>query len=158
MSGHFKLRSGKVSDTYFDKYQFEADPKLLLDIASAMAAMVPKGTEVLAGLEMGGIPVVTMRSQVTGLPAAFVRKKAKEYGTCRYAEGASLVGRRFVLVEDVVTSGGALLDALALLEADGLRPTMALCVIDRESGGKEALAKAGLSLKSLLTYADVDRA
>ena len=89
MSGHFVLRSGKASDTYFDKYQFESDPALLLDIAQSMAAIVPPGTEVLAGLEMGGIPVVTMLSQVTGLPAAFIRKKPKDYGTCRYAEGAT---------------------------------------------------------------------
>jgi orotate phosphoribosyltransferase len=69
-----------------------------------MAGLVPPDTEVLAGLEMGGIPVVTMLSQVTGLPAAFVRKQPKEYGTCRYAEGTPLVGKRFVLIEDVVSS------------------------------------------------------
>src|SRR5450759_292189 len=92
LTGHFVLRSGNVSDTYFDKYQFEADPHLLLAIAHEMAALIPKGTEVLAGLEMGGIPIVTLLSRVTGLPAAFIRKEPKEYGTCRYAEGMSLKG------------------------------------------------------------------
>lgn len=158
LNGKFTLRSGKVSDTYFDKYQFESDPTLLLDIAREMATLVPAGTEALAGLEMGGIPVVTMLSQVTGLPAAFIRKKPKEYGTCRYAEGISLTSKRFVLVEDVVTSGGAILDALSLLEADGLRPSAILCVIDRESGGKEALAKVGHSLSALLTFSEIDGA
>jgi orotate phosphoribosyltransferase len=63
----FHRGSGKTSNTYFDKYQFEADPALLIDIAKSMAAIVPAGTEVLAGLEMGGIPIVTMLGQVTGL-------------------------------------------------------------------------------------------
>jgi orotate phosphoribosyltransferase len=85
LEGSFTLRSGKVSNTYFDKYRFESDPTLLRDIATEMARLVPRGTEVLAGLEMGGIPVVTMLSQVTGLPAAFIRKEAKSYGTCKYA-------------------------------------------------------------------------
>ena len=94
LSGSFTLRSGRVSDTYFDKYRFEADPVLLLAIANAMAPLSPFGSEVLAGLEMGGIPIVTMLSQVTGLPTAFIRKKPKSYGTCQYAEGISLIGSR----------------------------------------------------------------
>jgi orotate phosphoribosyltransferase len=112
LSGNFTLRSGRVSDTYFDKYRFEADPALLLAIANAMAPLIPSGSDALAGLEMGGIPIVTMLSQVTGLPAAFIRKKPKSYGTCQYAEGTSLQGRSFVLIEDVVSSGGALIEML----------------------------------------------
>ena len=158
LKGRFTLRSGKVSDTYFDKYQFEAQPDLLLAIAKGLAELVPPGTEVLAGLEMGGIPVVTVLSQVTGLPVAFIRKQPKDYGTCRYAEGAPLSGRRFILVEDVVTSGGAILDALQMLRADGLSPVAALCVIDRQTGGAEALAEVGLQLKALLTFSEVDSA
>jgi orotate phosphoribosyltransferase len=158
INGTFTLRSGKVSNTYFDKYRFEADPVLLRDIATEMAKLIPGDTQVLAGLEMGGIPVVTMLSQVTGLPAAFIRKEAKSYGTCRYAEGASLQGRRFVLIEDVVSSGGAIIDALKLLRADGLQTGLALCVIDRQSGGAEALAAQGIELKALLTYAHIAEA
>ncbi len=158
ISGRFVLRSGAVSDTYFDKYQFESDPRLLLAIAEAMVPLVPAGIEVLAGLEMGGIPIVTLLSQVTGIPAAFIRKEPKEYGTCRYAEGASLPGKRFLLVEDVVSSGGAIVDALTKLKSDGLVPEAALCVIDRQTGGKEALATQGLPLKSLFTLDEVERA
>lgn len=156
LTGSFTLRSGKTSDTYFDKYQFEAEPQLLRDIARAMAALIPEDTEVLAGLEMGGIPIVTMLSQASGLPAAFIRKEPKQYGTCRYAEGASLSGKRFVLIEDVVSSGGAIIDALAKLRADGMEPTAALCVIDRETGGHEALAMVGLELKALFTFSQVE--
>jgi orotate phosphoribosyltransferase len=158
LTGTFVLRSGAVSTTYFDKYRIEADPTLLLDIATEMARLVPPGTEVLAGLEMGGIPVVTMLSQVTGLPAAFMRKKPKTYGTCRYAEGAPLTGRPFVLIEDVVSSGGAIIDTLHMLKADRLSPTAAICVIDRESGGKEALAEVGLPLVALFTYSEINDA
>src|SRR5450830_967686 len=107
LSGNFVLRSGKVSDTYFDKYRFESDPKLLKAIAEEMVHLLPADVEVLAGLEMGGIPLVTMLSNITGIPASFIRKEAKDYGTCRYAEGAALKGRNIVIVEDIVTSGGA---------------------------------------------------
>jgi orotate phosphoribosyltransferase len=158
LTGTFTLRSGKSSDTYFDKYQFEAHPELLHEIAKSMAALVPPGTQVLAGLEMGGIPIVTMLSFVTGIPAAFVRKEAKGYGTCRYAEGTSLTGKQFVLVEDVVSSGGAIIDALEKLKSDGLHPSLALCVIDRETGGKEALATHGLELRPLFTFSQVESA
>lgn len=158
ISGHFVLRSGLTSDTYFDKYQFESDPILLRAIAEAMAPLVPAGTEVLAGLEMGGIPIVTMLSQVTGIPAAFIRKEPKEYGTCRYAEGASLQGKRFILIEDVVSSGGAIVDALVKLKADGMVPELALCVIDRQTGGVEALQAAGLTLKAAFTFAEIESA
>ena len=158
LSGHFVLRSGKTSDTYFDKYQFEAQPELLLAIAKEMAELVPPGTEVIAGLEMGGIPIVTMLSHVTGLPSAFIRKQPKEYGTCRYAEGSSLPGKRFVLVEDVVSSGGAIIDALEMLKADGLFPVAALCVIDRETGGAEALAVMRVPLKPLFTWSEIESA
>jgi orotate phosphoribosyltransferase len=155
LSGEFALRSGAISNTYFDKYRFEADPVLLLAIAHAMAPLIPSDTNTLAGLEMGGIPIVTMLSQVTGLPAAFIRKKPKSYGTCQYAEGTPLKGRSFVLIEDVVSSGGALIDTLSMLKADGLWPRCALCVIDRESGGKQALAGVGLDLMSLFTYSEI---
>jgi len=149
ITGNFTLRSGLVSDTYFDKYQFESDPVLLRDIASAMATLVPNEIEVLAGLEMGGIPVVTMLSQVTGLACAFVRKQPKEYGTCLYSEGASLLGRKILLIEDVVSSGGAILNSVTMLRADGIEVNQVLCVIDRETGGKENLAAEGVELLSL---------
>lgn len=158
LTGRFTLRSGRTSDTYFDKYQFESDPSLLKAIAAEMASLVPNGTEVLAGLEMGGIPVVTVMSQITGLPSAFLRKEPKAYGTCRYAEGADLNNKSVVLVEDVVSSGGAILEAVEALRRDGIRPLIALCVIDRQSGGRESLEKAGIELRSLYTMAQIEKA
>jgi len=149
------LRSGAVSDTYFDKYQFESEPALLLDIVRAMAPMVPEEVELLAGLEMGGIPVVTLLSQVTGLDCAFIRKEPKTHGTCLYSEGAELVNRKVLLVEDVVSSGGAIINSTTMLRADGVVVTQVLCVIDRETGGKENLADHGVELLSLFRLSEL---
>lgn len=152
----FTLRSGATSDRYFDKYRFESDPQLLSDITRAMLELIPRGTQVLCGLEMGGIPVVTMLSYHSLLPAAFIRKEAKEYGTRKYAEGADLSGKQIVLIEDVVSSGGAIIDATNMLRHDGIEVTSAICVIDRETGGKEKLQAQGIELISLLKASDLD--
>ena len=146
--GEFKLRSGQISNVYFDKYQFEAQPALLADVAAAMAPLVPAGTEVLAGLELGGIPIVTMLSQVTGIPAVFVRKQAKDYGTCRLAEGGDIDGRRVVVVEDVVTTGKSTLETAALATAAGAVVTGIGAIIDR-SGGRHGFAVPFGALLSL---------
>ncbi|MFF3697140.1 orotate phosphoribosyltransferase [Streptomyces sp. NPDC002221] len=155
LTGNFVLRSGLTATEYFDKYRFEGDPVLLDAIAREMAQLVPEGTEVLAGLEMGGIPVVTALGRHTGLPCAFVRKQAKPYGTCRLAEGADIVGRRVLVVEDVVTSGGQIVLSTTELRALGADVREALCVIDRQQGGAEALAGEGIGLVSLLTADDL---
>ena len=156
LSGAFKLRSGVISDTYFDKYLFESDPKLLLAICKEMATLIPPETEILAGLEMGGIPVATVLSQVTGLPCAFVRKEAKTYGTCKYAEGPNLTGKKITIIEDVVSSGGAIIDALAKFSGDGIEPVAIVCVIDRETGGFENLAAEGHELLSVVKRSDIE--
>ena len=155
LTGQFTLRSGQTATEYFDKYRFEADPVLLDEIAQRMAPLVQSGTEVLAGLEMGGIPVVTALGRVTGLPCAFVRKQAKPYGTCRLAEGADVAGRRVLVVEDVVTSGGQIVLSTADLRGLGAVVREALCVIDRGQGGADALAAEDVRLVSLLTADDL---
>ena len=153
--GTFRLRSGSESDEYFDKYLFEAQPILLRAVVEYMAELVPPDTEVLAGLEMGGIPVVALLSQVTGIPAVFVRKRSKEYGTRKLVEGGEVTAKRVVVVEDVVTSGGQILDSTKQLRALGALVSNALCVIDRESKGAEALAKEGLTLHPLFTMTEL---
>jgi orotate phosphoribosyltransferase len=158
LTGRFVLRSGRVTDEYFDKYQFEADPALLDEIATAMAPLVPEATEVLAGLEMGGIAVVTALGQRTGLPCAFVRKAAKPYGTARLAEGADITGREVLVVEDVVTSGGQIAISAGHLRDLGAHVGHALCVIDRQEGGARLLAAAGIRLHALLKREDLDQA
>jgi orotate phosphoribosyltransferase len=151
LTGTFTLRSGVTSTEYFDKYRFEADPVLLRDLAQAMAPLVPKACDALGGLELGGVPLATMLSQVTGIPARFVRKQAKTYGTCQVAEGGELEGLRVCIIEDVVTSGGAVIDAARALRERGAVLGTVVCVIDRESGGVERLADEGLHVRALFT-------
>jgi orotate phosphoribosyltransferase len=155
LTGTFTLRSGTVSSEYFDKYLFEADPELIREIAGALAPLVPDGTEALAGLELGGVPLAVMLSQVTGLPTLFVRKEAKTYGTCRLAEGGDLEGRRVTVVEDVVTSGGQVVTSCGDLRDRGAVVEHALCVIDRQSGGPEALADIGVELRALYRMSEL---
>jgi orotate phosphoribosyltransferase len=158
LTGEFVLRSGRVATEYFDKYLFEADPDLVDEVAAGLAGLVPEGTEVLAGLEMGGIAVVTALARHAGLPCAFVRKAAKPYGTRRLAEGAEVAGRRVLVVEDVVTSGGQVVISAGQLRELGARISHAVCVIDRQEGGSAALTAKGITLRSVLTRVDLDAA
>jgi orotate phosphoribosyltransferase len=153
--GEFVLRSGRTSTEYFDKYRFESDPALLRAIGDAMVRLVPQSTEALAGLELGGVPLATMLSQLTGLPAVFVRKEAKSYGTCQLAEGTAIDGRRLTVVEDVVTSGGQVVKSCEDLREHGAIVADALCVIDRESGGPEALAAIDVELHALFRMSEL---
>jgi len=159
LRGEFKLRSGLVSNEYFDKYRFESQPNLLKSIAASMQKIIPKGTQVLAGLEMGGIPIATALAMQANLPAVFVRKQAKEYGTCRVAEGLeSLRGLKICIVEDVITTGGQVILSAEDLRREGAEITGVICVISREQGGEEKLAKAGLPLTSLFTQTQLKQA
>ncbi len=158
LTGEFTLRSGAVSHEYFDKYRFEADPDLLRAVAEAMAPLVPADADLLGGLELGGVPLATMVSQLTGTPARFVRKEAKSYGTMRLAEGGDLDGYRVCLVEDVITSGGAVIDATKALREAGSIVETVVCVIDRESGGREKLAELGVEVRAVFTKRDLEAA
>lgn len=151
ITGEFLLRSGQISNEYFDKYLFEANPVVLKEIAKIMSDMIPKDTEVIAGLEMGGIPVVTAISMHTGMPAAFVRKEAKEYGTCKLAEGADVKGKKVLIIEDVVTTGGAIIDGVRELRKRGAIIDSVLCVIQRSEKATEILAKEDLTLLPAFT-------
>jgi orotate phosphoribosyltransferase len=158
LTGTFTLRSGQIATEYFDKYRFEADPVLLADIAAALAPMLPADTEVLAGLELGGVPIATALSLHTGVPAAFVRKQAKTYGTAQLAEGAPIAGRRVTVIEDVITTGGQVLLSVTEMRALGASIEHVVCVIDRSLDGGAALAGADLQMTSLVTRADLDAA
>jgi len=156
LEGEFTLRSGATATEYFDKYQFEADPVLLREITRSMVDLLPKNAQLLAGLEMGGIPLVTMLSQHTGLPLCLVRKHAKLHGTGNRVEGASVTGKRIVIVEDVVTSGGAILDAVDALQLQQAEVSAAVCVIDREAGAGGRLRALGVALHPLFRKSDLD--
>jgi orotate phosphoribosyltransferase len=158
LTGEFTLRSGQAATEYFDKYLFESDPALLGRVADAMLGLVPVDTELLGGLELGGVPIVTALSARTGLPALFVRKRAKEYGTCKLAEGPDVAGRRVTLVEDVITTGGAVRDATRALRDAGAVVEVVVCAIDRSPEGQNPLADVGLEVRPVLTKAQLDAA
>ena len=155
LTGEFRLRSGATSSEYFDKYLFESDPRLLREIAEELVGLLPAGVEALAGLELGGVPLAVVASQVSGLPSVFVRKTAKTYGTCRLAEGGEVAGRRIAVIEDVVTSGGQVIESCRELRDREADIAAVLCVIDREAGGRENLAAEGLDLRALFTMSQL---
>jgi orotate phosphoribosyltransferase len=156
LRGEFTLRSGQVSNEYFDKYLFETEPALLARVVAQMAGLLPDDADLLGGLEMGGIPIVTALSAHTGLPALFVRKKAKDYGTNKLAEGPDVAGRRVTLVEDVITTGGAVRDATRALRDAGAEVGLVICAIDRSPEGENPLADVDLEVRAVLTKADLD--
>lgn len=158
LKGNFTLRSGKISTEYFDKYRFESQPELLAEIAKQMKAMIPPGTEILAGLEMGGIPVATALSLETGIPAAFVRKEAKTYGTCQLAEGVDLKGKRVCVIEDVITTGGQVVISTKDLRQLGAYVTDVLCVIYRSEVDPKTGLGLDLKVHPLFTKAELEAA
>ncbi|NLT52343.1 MAG: orotate phosphoribosyltransferase [Ignavibacteria bacterium] len=157
ITGEFLLRSGKISNEYFDKYLFESDPVLLEEIANHMVKLVPDGCQIFAGLEMGGIPIATALSFKTKTPSVFVRKKAKTYGTCKLAEGTVFSGKNVCVIEDVVTTGGQIIESVEELRKLGAKINEVMCVIVREEKAFENLAKAGLKLIPLFTMDELNK-
>ncbi len=156
LRGSFLLRSGTVADTYFDKYRFEGDPALLRRLADAMLAQVPGDTQILAGLELGGVPIATAMSLASGMPAVFVRKQVKDYGTCLAVEGGEVTGKRVLLIEDVITTGGAIADAVPLVRAAGAQIIGVLCAIWRGEGAPRIAGVPDLPVWAAFTRADLE--
>jgi orotate phosphoribosyltransferase len=158
LEGDFVLRSGRRSRYYLDKYRFETRPEILEAlgerIAQAVTEVEPDAVR-LAGPELGAVALAAAGSLASRLPFVIVRKAAKEYGTSNRLEGAYETGELVCLVEDVVTSGGALLEAVEALREAGLTVRAAICVVDREEGGGEALAEAGVQLRPIFCASDV---
>jgi orotate phosphoribosyltransferase len=152
LEGDFVLRSGRRSTHYFDKYRFETRPDLLEAIATRVAAVVgehePDAAR-LAGPELGAVALAAAASLASRLPFVIVRKETKDYGTANRIEGAFESGERVCLVEDVVTSGGAAVAAVEALREAGLECRTAVCVVDREEGGTDELARFGVRLRPL---------
>ncbi len=152
LEGDFILRSGKRSRYYLDKYRFETRPDLLGPLGARIAAIVEEycpDADRLAGPELGAVALATAASLAGGLPFLLVRKAAKEYGTSKRIEGVFEPGEKVCLVEDVVTSGGALLESVAALRGAGLVVDTAVCVVDREEGGADALARQAVRLRPI---------
>ncbi|MEJ7793723.1 MAG: orotate phosphoribosyltransferase [Gaiellaceae bacterium] len=154
LEGDFVLRSGRRSRYYLDKYRFETRPDLLGPLGDRLAAAVQRfepATVRLAGPALGAVALAAAASLSSGLPFLIVRQSAKTYGTGQRVEGPYEQGELACLIEDVVTSGGALTEAVAALREVGLEVRQAVCVVDREEGGSDALARVGVRLRALYT-------
>ena len=151
LTGEFKLRSGNISNFYWDKYRFESDPALLIAIAKEMVELLPSGYDGLAGLELGGIPLATTISLQTGMPCFYVRKEAKTYGTCNLIEGGAKTGSNLVVIEDVITTAGQVCTSIEQIRAAGYTVEHVVAVIDRQAGGAEKISALGCSFASVFT-------
>jgi orotate phosphoribosyltransferase len=158
LEGDFVLRSGRRSRYYLDKYRFETQPELLRALGARLSAQVrehePDASRI-AGPELGAVALAAAASLASGLPFLIVRKETKGYGTDKRLEGVFEPGERVCLVEDVVTSGGAALSAVQALRDAGLACGTAICVVDREEGGVDELARHAVRLRCLFTATDV---
>jgi orotate phosphoribosyltransferase len=158
LEGDFLLRSGKRSRYYLDKYRFETRPDLLAELGERIAGAVrehePEAAR-LAAPVLGGVVLAASASLVSGLPFLMVRDAAKKYGTANRIEGPFEPGESVCFVEDVVTSGGALLEAVGAAREAGLVVRTAVCVVDREEGGADALARHAVRLRPLFRAGDL---
>jgi orotate phosphoribosyltransferase len=158
LEGDFVLRSGKRSRYYLDKYRFETRPDLLAELGERIAGAVREHdpeADRLAAPVLGGVVLAASASLVSGLPFLMIRDAAKEYGTANRIEGPFEEGESVCLVEDVVTSGGALLEAVEAVRDAGLVVRTAVCVVDREEGGADALARHAVRLRPLFRVKDL---
>jgi orotate phosphoribosyltransferase len=152
LEGDFVLRSGKRSSWYLDKYRFETDPDLLRDLGARLSEAVREHEPDVVRLAcpvLGAVVLAASASLTSGLPFIIVRDEAKEYGTARRIEGFFEQGELVCLLEDVVTTGGALVEAVSALREEGLVVRTAVCVVDREEGGSDTLARLGVRLRPL---------
>ena len=152
LEGDFVLRSGRRSTWYLDKYRFETEPELLRALGTRLAEAVrthEPDADRIAGPALGAVALAASASMASDLPFIIVRGETKEYGTANRVEGPFEPGELVCVVEDVVTSGGALVAAVSALRDEGLVVRNALCVVDREEGGSDALARLGVRLRPL---------
>ncbi|GAA2494029.1 orotate phosphoribosyltransferase [Winogradskya humida] len=150
VTGRYTLPNGGTLTSYFDEYRVAADPDLLFQTGLALAALLPPDVDVVAGLELGGVPFALAVSAATGLPAALIRKTAKPYGTCLQVEGQPAPGARVAMVDDVIRSGRQILIAAAALRQAGTLPTMAVAILIRQGEAKSLLAGQGIKVNAVV--------
>ena len=155
LRGEFTLRSGKTSTYYLDKYLFSTKPEILEALGKTFAERLPEGTTLLAGAELGGIPLVSAAAIASRLPCVFIRNAKKEYGTSKQLEGLITPGYKVVVLEDVATTGGQVLEAVEVLRGEGAEVTMVIATIDRLSGARENIEAAGVAYDTIFTVRDL---
>jgi len=155
LHGEFTLRSGRTSSYYIDKYRFSTRPEILRELGALFADRIGENVMRLAGAELGGIPLVTATSLASGLPCVYIRNQKKDYGTEQQIEGELNPGDRVVILEDVATTGGQVLEAAGVLQQLGAEVTQIIAVIDRREGARENIEEAGLHFDALFTKEDL---
>ena len=155
LHGDFTLRSGRKSKYYLDKYLFETQPDILAALGELFAQRVDESVDRLAGAELGGIPLVAAASMASGKPSVLIRNQKKDYGTAKLLEGRLEPGDRVLIVEDVITTGGQVIEAAKVIEAAGATVVKIIAVIDRQEGARENIEGAGYAFDSLLTKRDL---
>jgi orotate phosphoribosyltransferase len=155
LRGEFTLRSGRKSTWYIDKYLFLTQPAILEEIGRMIADRLPPDTDRLAGAELGGIPIVSAVSIAAGLPSVYIRNAKKDYGTARQLEGHLDPDDRVVIVEDVATTGGQVLEAAQIIVEAGGEVTCIIATVDREEGARQNVEQAGYRFEALFTKSDL---
>lgn len=155
LRGDFTLRSGRKSKYYLDKYLFEAQPVILRELGARFAKRVLPDTTLIAGAELGGVALAAAASLAGGLPFVIIRNAKKDYGTQKMYEGKIAAGDRVLLVEDIATTGGQVLEAAKVIQGLGAKVQKIVAVIDRQEGARENVEGAGFVFEALMTKGDL---
>jgi orotate phosphoribosyltransferase len=155
LRGEFTLRSGRKSNYYLDKYRFETQGDILLELGKLLAEHITPDVQRIAGPELGAVPLAAAAAIVSGKPAIFVRNQKKEYGSNKQIEGVYNAGEIVILIEDIMTTGGQVVEAAKTLEAAGLKVKKIVGVIDRLEGARANIERAGYVFESLFTTKDL---
>jgi orotate phosphoribosyltransferase len=152
--GRFVLTSGAISDYYIDIKKASTDPKILKSIAELMSEYV-KGYDMLAGMELGAVPLVVALSLETGIPYVIIRREKRDHGTGKQIEGGEVKGKSVLVVEDVTTSGGSVVKTIQVLRENNAEVDRVLVVVDRESGARELLQKLEVEFIPLVSVSEI---
>ena len=155
LEGDFTLRSGKKSKYYLDKYLFETCPDILKALGEEFARYATDDVTLIAGAELGGVALAAATAMETGKNWIIVRNSKKGYGTGKLIEGKLNKGDVVLLVEDIATTGGQVLEAAKVITEAGAKVKKIVCVIDRKQGAAENIANAGYKFESILTKDDL---
>jgi orotate phosphoribosyltransferase len=155
LRGEFTLRSGRKSNYYLDKYRFETQPDVLAELGKMLADRVTVDTDRIAGAELGAVPLAAAAGMAANKPFVFIRNQKKDYGTAKQIEGVLEPGDHVMIVEDVLTTGGQVLEAVKSLQDAGAKIERIVAVIDRLEGARENIEKAGIVFESLFTSRDL---
>ena len=152
--GRFVLTSGAVSDYYIDIKKASTNPIILQKIAEMMSEYA-KGYDLIAGMELGAVPLVTALSLQTNIPFVIIRKEKREHGTSKRIEGLDVKGKKVLIIEDVTTSGGSVVKTIQILRENQALVDEVVVVVDRESGAEEKLHNANVNFIPLLSVSDI---